>query len=171
MIWHEQLIKLGGIFGLMTDDARPYFSAGYRWLVKLEREDRSDVWVGFREDHTYENWASVSLFADGPIWNPTCQDRGDTIKGLQDPRAVWLRFATWGSDPTEDEWEKRYPHVPYDRRVEFIFWHEIGHLLRGSKESQADRYACERLDLPYMGLPEGMPDRDPAAEFIAYSPP
>ena len=170
MIWHDRLTRMVDAFGPMTADAKPYFSGGYRWIIKLDREGLADFWVGFCENKTYKDWASLDLIADGPIWNPTCLDREEPIKGFNDPRAVWLRFVTWGSDPTKEDWAKRYPHVPYERRVEFVFWHEIGHILRGSKESHADRYACENLDLPYMGLPEGMPDRDPSAMFLLHRP-
>lgn len=144
--WHECLHGLyPDIFMPRPRDLNFCFKS-FPWVAKVARDERHH-WIGFRECPMLNCWAEISLAVD---WILPPGEKGP-IRGFRDPRMITLHYGSWNPRPVHPErWRERYPDVPFDRYIEFIFWHEIGHALYGSSEARADQHASEQLGIERM---------------------
>ena len=103
----------------------------------------SHVLIGFNEDED-RWWASTSLMGD-----MLHGDRIATRFGLPPEsvgESVNARYISLNPVPIgKHQFVTRYPDVPWKKAYPFVLAHEIGHVIRGWQESDADDFAFKRL--------------------------
>lgn len=107
------------------------------------RERSSHVELSFKSERI-KDWASTDLMSDGPFREEYIEEKYGLPRGSV--KNVWVRFITLGTSPIpEKDFKARYPDVPMKSRYDFVLLHEIGHVVRGSREAAADEYAFRRM--------------------------
>lgn len=120
-------------------------------LLKLPNKHRvfgkdcEVAWVEFKtEDFTDNTWATTSFMVDiiGAKW---LESQGYKL----DPKTgVVARYISLSVQHIDlNNFVSRYPDVPDRLRHDFVLLHELGHVVAGRKEADADEYAFKYLGL------------------------
>jgi hypothetical protein len=94
-------------------------------------------------EHHPRWWASTSIMSD--VLEPRHLEKEFGLSTGTLGEGVLAGYISLNPDPiVASDFALRYPEVPYRRAYEFVILHEMGHVVRSWKETDADRFAFER---------------------------